>query len=393
MNTKPPASVVLGGTISDLRESPLAGLTVRAFERDRRSGHEHMLGAEAVTDPRGRYTIHFVQDAEAEAKATELFIRVVEGTRVLGEGTAVPASPSPIEIDLSIEYVVDDPQEPSRTVFGTVRDARGKPLAMMTVRAADRDFRAEQPLGQDETDIEGAYEIEYFARQFRRSEKGSADLVVQVLDASGASLLATPVLFNAPSSAEVNITVPVESLFSGDLFERIANALTPILQGFKIADVEEDETHEDLGFLAGETGLDIAVLARFVLAHRIEAEDLRPEFWFVLLGGSFFEYSQKRSLGVQLAAVLQDMSSLDEVAVRRSRARHCRARGFGDFQGSGSTVGRGLSSVQCARFGVGRPSADVRRRGARRRWHQEPRTAPGLRPPVQRTQGADAGAG
>ncbi|MBK6414145.1 hypothetical protein, partial [Sphingopyxis sp.] len=177
MDTKQAKNAVLGGTIRDLRDRPLAGLIVRAYARDRRSGKERLLGAEAVTDSGGRYTIHFVLDAEAEAHATELFIRVVEGVRALGESPAVPTAPSPLEIDLSIEYAaVDDSQDPARRVFGTVRDARGKPLAMMTVRAADRDFRAEQPLGQDETDIEGAYEIEYFARQFRRSEKGSADL-------------------------------------------------------------------------------------------------------------------------------------------------------------------------------------------------------------------------
>jgi Tc toxin complex TcA C-terminal TcB-binding domain/Neuraminidase-like domain/Salmonella virulence plasmid 28.1kDa A protein len=319
MDTKKATDAVVGGTISDLHERLLAGLIVRAYARDRKSGQERLLGAEAVTDVRGRYTIRFLQHAEAEV--TELLIRVGEGKRALGESPAVPAQPSPIEIDLSIDYVVDDPQEPARTVFGIVRDARGKPLAKMTVRAVDRDFRAEQPLGQDETDIEGAYEIEYFARQFQRSEKGSADLVVQVLDASGASLAAAPALFNAPTSAEVNITVPAESLFPGDLFERIASALTPILQGFKVADIEEDDAHQDLSFLVGETGLEMALLARFVLAHRIDAADLRPEFWFVLLGGSFFEYAEKRSLSVQLAAVLQDMSSLDAMAVRKSLAR------------------------------------------------------------------------
>jgi hypothetical protein len=55
----------------------------------------------------------------------------------------------------------------------------------LTVKAFDRDMRSEEPLEDTKTHACGYYEIFYTAEQFRRAEKGTADLIVRAYDAQG----------------------------------------------------------------------------------------------------------------------------------------------------------------------------------------------------------------
>lgn len=206
-------------------------------------------------------------------------------------------------------------------VKGVVRFLDGFPSVGVTVSAFDRDLRTEQALGQSETDGRGGYQIEYSERQLRKAEKGSADLVVKAFAADGSLLAASPVLFNAPPSAEVDITIPAETRQPPSLFEKIEQALKPLLKSLTVQELEEDALHQDLTFLASETGFDKTVLARFVMAHRLAQRTLPAEFWFVSLGGSFYQFSENQSLAEQLAAILDSLSSLDTAAVRKALTR------------------------------------------------------------------------
>ena len=61
-------------------------------------------------------------------------------------------------------------------------------------------------------------------------------------------------------------------------------------------ELEEDGQHQDLSFLSGETGFEKDVLARFVMAHKLAQQGIQAEFWFALLGGSFFQFTENQSL-------------------------------------------------------------------------------------------------
>lgn len=216
-------------------------------------------------------------------------------------------------------------------VQGTVRLSDGFPAAGFGVAAFDRDLRSEQALGQGRTDRRGSYLIPYSESQFARAEKANADLVVRVLAADGSVLAASPVLFNAPPAAVVDVTIPAEALLPPTLFEKIDQVLAPLLGDLNVAQLEEQpgengESGEpgDLTFLSGETGFERKILARFVLAHRLAplAERALPaEFWFVLLDESFYAFDETRPLGEQLADVVADLPSLDAAAVRKSLDR------------------------------------------------------------------------
>ena len=212
-------------------------------------------------------------------------------------------------------------EQPEFTVKGRVRLFDGSPAAGIQVSAFDRDLRDEQELGQSQTDKQGFYQIGYTAGQFLKAERGNADLVVKAFAANGSLLATSPVLFNAPVVAETNLTVPAELFQPPTLFEKIARELPPLTGDLKVEELEEDKEHQDLSFLSGETGIEKRDLARFVLAHRLAREDLQAEFWFVLLGGSFYQFGENQSLKEQMAGILDALPSLDAAAVRKALTR------------------------------------------------------------------------
>ena len=153
------------------------------------------------------------------------------------------------------------------SVFGVVRDDKGRALAGLMVSAFDRDLRTQELLGSATTDAKGQYQIAYSAAQFSRAEKASADLVVRVLSADGKTeLAASDTLFNAPERATVDLTVATDKLHTDSEWERYGRELalplgfagsTPALSHVKPSKPlpPQDLTDEDLNFLHGETGI------------------------------------------------------------------------------------------------------------------------------------------
>lgn len=210
------------------------------------------------------------------------------------------------------------PVEPVHVVKGRVLFAGGDAAGKVTVRAFDRDLRSEQLLGEQQTGVDGSYEFRYSARQFNRSEKDNADLVVKVFSATDKVLASSEVLFNAPRFAKVDVNIPDKAPGLPSLFERISGVLEPRLLGtLKIEELEEDLRHQDLTFLSGETNFEKRDLARFVLAHRLAARGIQAEFWFAVLGTSLLPSSENGSLKERTADILGSLSSLDETAVRK----------------------------------------------------------------------------
>jgi len=205
-------------------------------------------------------------------------------------------------------------------VTGNVRFADGIPAPSLKVVAFDRDLRKEQALGEAQTDGSGGYRIEYIEQHFLNQERGSADLLVKVLDADGSVLASSTILFNAPDKAEVDLIIPLGRKAPPTLFERIRATIQPLLGNVKIEELEEDKEHQDVTFLSGETGFERRDLARFVLAHHLARNGIGTEFWFALLGASFFEYRENETLKQNLGRVSAALPTLDAGAVRKSLA-------------------------------------------------------------------------
>ncbi len=323
---------VSGRVIDRATRNGVANVRVEAWDKD--MFFNDLVGS-TVTDAQGAFEIEFTESYFRELfldRRPDLFFKVFQGRRCVSSTEDsvlwnVDADMSDIVIEG--DFPQDQPRRNQRqTVKGQVIYADGFPAAGMAIAAFDRDLRAEQPLGRSRTDKQGHYQIQYDAEQFMYPEVGGADLVIKAFATEDKPLAVSEVLFNAPPVAEVNLTIPAEAQPAPPLFEKIGNAVAPLLQDVKIQDLEEaaggapdDKQHRDVTFLAGETGFEKAAIARFVLAHKLAQDNLPPEFWFALLAGSVFEFSETRSLDEQLQKVNDSLQSLDAAILRKSFVR------------------------------------------------------------------------
>lgn len=285
------------------------------------------LGDDAPIGDSGSYQISY--DPLSSGDLGELVIVRVFDTVGRERAHSVQFNAVPLKvIDFEVDLLPDE--EKNFVVEGLVTLEGGFAFAGGIVRVFDRDLRSEELLGDSPTDGAGHYEIRYSADQFLHHEEGSADLIVKAFDAGGVLLASSPILFNAPASAHIDLTIPADKVRPPSLFERIEAALAPLLDGVSIEDLEEDEQNQDVSFLSGETGFGKTDIARFILAHKPALQSIRAEFWFALLGGSFFEFSEGASLQDQLTAILNSLPSLDDTFVRKALNRGFSQREIAD---------------------------------------------------------------
>jgi hypothetical protein len=90
-------------------------------------------------------------------------------------------------------------------VRGRVNDRLGRPVVGVRVVAVDCDLRREQELGEATTDPDGQYEISYGKAQ--SAERSTADLIVRVVDAKGATLVESATIFDAGRDETVLLIV------------------------------------------------------------------------------------------------------------------------------------------------------------------------------------------
>ncbi len=163
-----------------------------------------------------------------------------------------------------------DPRRP-RVVRGQVTVAGGTPRPQTTVAAFDKDVRSETELGRTVSGDDGGYQITYTAAQFRRPDKGGADLVVRALGAGDREVLAaSPIVFAAKPVETVDLVVPGAGGGPSEL-ERYLAAVDPVRNGVPLADLRDS----DIEVLAGQTRVPREHLALLVDAVRHEAEDAR----------------------------------------------------------------------------------------------------------------------
>jgi Tc toxin complex TcA C-terminal TcB-binding domain/Neuraminidase-like domain len=295
-------------------------------------------GALPVTDAERRaYQQQLLREREAQTYGdvtTVLVRRLQQQERLLVSGQVDEATARVFErlltsVSQGPTAPTDDPASSGLQyqVSGVVRAGGGRPVAKVRVAAFDKDLRSEEALGEALTDAQGTYRIQYAVSRFAQSEIGTADLIVRALAEDGTTLASSPVLFNAPPQALVDLTLADGPTAARSLIEIIEVALRPLLGRLAVEDLEEDVENGDLTFLASETGIGKSTLARFAMASRMAWEGLQPEFWFALLGGSVFAYDEGRSLQEQARGTTDSLPSIDEGTVRKALAR-----AFGQYE-------------------------------------------------------------
>jgi hypothetical protein len=310
------AEFVVRGTVRSADGAPIAGAQVKAFHQD--IAGENRLG-DAISKENGVYQITYTDAAfrrsPSERGGADVFVRVQSTTGdTLAQSRTVRSAPADLVLDVEL------PPTPL-VIRGRVHIANGGPLAGSEVRAYVHDLRHPRLLGTAPLGADGSYTIQYAAKDVRAAERDSADLVVSLFGPGDTLLASSPVLLNAPPSAEIDITVPATAARRARLFAAIGLALRPLVGKLKIAELEENQEHRDLTFLAGETGLGRDVLGRYLLAHRLPGQEIQTELWFALLGSPPFTFGDNLPLADQVPAILDALPSLDDAGVRARLTR------------------------------------------------------------------------
>ena len=168
-------------------------------------------------------------------------------------------------------------------VRGIVRTAGGQSTRGLTISAYDQDLRKRQLLGRAAVRADGEYTIVYGPSSFGNAEIGGPDLVLEVGGAAGGVIFTSPVNFNVPGTFNYDIQLPAGT---GEAeYDATLRLIQPLLDGqdAPLDTLDENDDHQDVTFLAGETGLVRERLTEFVLAWRLGGNGLLPEFWYALL--------------------------------------------------------------------------------------------------------------
>jgi len=179
-------------------------------------------------------------------------------------------------INAEIDSQTSSTEPAAFVVRGQVVRVDGTPVAGVHVQAFDKDMRSEQTLGQPAvTDENGAYEIKYRASEFARAEKSNADMIVRVTDDSGTPTVSSQIIFNASETQVVNLSAGGEVRLLSE-YEIMLKEITKLLEGVLLTDLVENSEHQDISFLAGETGFDPQRITLLSRAAQLEHEAQLP---------------------------------------------------------------------------------------------------------------------
>jgi Tc toxin complex TcA C-terminal TcB-binding domain/Neuraminidase-like domain len=256
------------GKVSRPDETIVIGAVAQAF--DVSTDSDQFLG-KAITDAFGHFKISYPGKPFEARGGADLIVRVFDARGQVLATSAVIRKAGPVE---QVSLVIDDEPPVDKKPFivrGTVHEANGKLTGAVMVRAFDCDLRNEELLGETRSDAKGNYEIRYGPQQFRRAEKGSADLRVAAFDDQKQQLVSSPIVFNARSEEIVNLSIGGEYRGPSE-FENLLGEIEPLLQDVPLHELIEDDSHQDITFLANESGQNPQRITFLVVAHRLSRQ-------------------------------------------------------------------------------------------------------------------------
>ena len=162
-------------------------------------------------------------------------------------------------------------------VHGVVTNADGKEASRVEVILWWQRIRGRVRLADGKASEEGAYSLRY------RMPDDAPGKVLLVVEAKGGKLLKS--IESAQTAAApdltVNLTAPPQD---PSQYGKLLNSVTPLLQDVELLGVVENDAHQDISFLAAETGNPKEQIMRLVLsAHLEQAFKITAPSWFAFL--------------------------------------------------------------------------------------------------------------
>ncbi len=173
-------------------------------------------------------------------------------------------------------------------IFGKITSGHKRPLQDLEIEIYDVDMRHWYPLANTLTDQDGKYSLEWTRDQLQGREYKTADIAVRVFTVERGSLLyETPmkdVRFNASQREEINITLKKPLPKEEIEFDLLVRKVRLLAGSVSIADLKEDDKHQDISFLVNELDVPLERIEYLVVAHRLQSiSDINAAFFYALL--------------------------------------------------------------------------------------------------------------
>lgn len=153
-------------------------------------------------------------------------------------------------------------------VEGRILQRSGQPVSWSWVRVVDVDLRSEEVLGSAASNTDGAYKVTYTEKQFKKAERGAADVRVHVYPSqdSDEPIASSPVTFNAPHKCKIDLVIDGDAVVGPAEFDRLSATIIPLLDGA----LPDELTSEDIDFLVNETNEPKDRISFFTLAQHAQ---------------------------------------------------------------------------------------------------------------------------
>jgi hypothetical protein len=274
--TQPNAYILTGIVKNQVTGAVLPNLRVEAQFR---ANSAALLTLTGITDTKGVVNISFDETLFSKLPAgqqAEVIFMVSQDGQSLSTGTTIKSlQPG----DQKVEILVTIPESTGEKfiVKGTIRKADGSPLPGVVVRAFDCDLRKKELLGEQDTNVQGFFEIGYTRAQFSRMEKAQADIYLELYDPDKKTVISPvtfesedenvlkilqmendngervecQIWFNAPAVATINGTVTDQRYRVLSEYKRYVQELSSLMEALRF----EELTDADLNFLHHETAI------------------------------------------------------------------------------------------------------------------------------------------
>ncbi|MBX3629208.1 MAG: hypothetical protein KF908_04695 [Nitrosomonas sp.] len=245
------------------------GLRLRNLQVN--AAHEMEQGSirlgEGITDAQGLYTIRY--KPLPKMKATHLRVTVTSEDGKLLQSSGIIRNAKPLEI-VDLVVPVAEKIAAERRIEGIVMLEHGIPANKLKLRLYRRDFGGKTTLlAETDTLAEGQYAFTY------DSGGQAQSLEVRAVDNSNKEVLLSKPLNNLGHESPVvlNLIAPGNLQPLAAEYRRMAANLTPhIGQMTALAQVKEDEEHQDLTVLNRATGWDARLIALAAITERLAAD-------------------------------------------------------------------------------------------------------------------------
>lgn len=270
-----------GPTIADLHNGLRLLLEQGLLLRDDEGAQRELVQALRTEQERQTY-------AEATAKLVAIFQEEhgLPATGDVDERTATA-------LNDAIFHEEEPAPEFQYLVRGQILYRGGLPIPGVMVRAFHRELRADIEIDSKKTDDNGNFEIYFNPNRIealaRVLNDRPPDLFVRVYELAQEGgrnekvLIESPTRFSAQRIVKFRLLVDGGATKTWSEYEQLEQELQPYLGDMRVADLVEDDKHQDVTLLAGKLAQEPGRVAAFIAAHKMAAEvNGAPEVFYAL---------------------------------------------------------------------------------------------------------------